>query len=83
MVMRFSVEQKTRALVNDDLFPALAIPRKSPRNHESFARQEGHAQAQSPTPSAEPERTLSSGTGCWVTGGARAMLSHLVSKGVM
>jgi hypothetical protein len=25
MVMRFSVEQKTRALVNDDLFPAAGL----------------------------------------------------------
>lgn len=79
MVMRFSVEQKPRALVNDDLFPALAITRKS-RNRESFARSGGPSPTQSYiTPSGEP--TLSCGTGAWVTGGARGRLDMLQAGG--
>jgi hypothetical protein len=63
MVMRFSVEQKPRALVNDDQFPALAITRNS-RDHTKVAqsrefRQIGRAEpAQSYiTPSGNRTRT--------------------------
>ena len=68
MVMGFSVKQKPQTLVNDDQFPALAITRNS-RDHTKVAqsrefRRTGRAvPAQCPTPSGEPEHTLSCGTG--------------------